>query len=70
MISHLLYRFVVASSDILNLTVIVEDEYTYFVDDRPLLSGATVRLTGRYGQETLEQITDDTGNILIDIALP
>ena len=39
------YKFYITSIRNLNLTVRVEDEYTYFAEDTPLLAGALVRLT-------------------------
>ena len=59
--SHLPYTFYVTSIRNLDLTVRVEDEYTYFAADRPLVAGALVRLTNpriRYS-ETL--LTSDEG---------
>ena len=39
------FRILVSSDMLMNLTVVVEDEYTYFAEGRPLLSGAVVTLT-------------------------
>ena len=57
--------FVVASSAELNLTVKVEDEYTYFADDKPLLKGATVTLRSRLRDVTLSQVTGESGTVYI-----
>ena len=38
-------NLLVSSNILMNLTVIVEDEYTYFAEGKPLLSDAVVRLT-------------------------
>ena len=39
------FRILVSSDMLMNLTVLVEDEYSYFAEGRPLLSGAVITLT-------------------------
>ena len=64
------------SSDILmNLTVVIEDEYTYFAEGGPLVEGAAVQLrngnvhktltTGQEGTVTFVNILEDRYEILI-----
>ncbi|KAI0218858.1 hypothetical protein LSAT2_029466 [Lamellibrachia satsuma] len=53
--------FVLVSSDKLNLTVRVEDEFTYFADGRPLLAGAKVTLRSRLRGVSLTQYTNESG---------
>ena len=48
------FNIVVLSSLMLNFTVIVEDEYTYFAEDEPLVNGAIVRLTSN--QRGIERV--------------
>ena len=57
------FNLLVSSDILMNLTVIVEDEYTYFAEGRPLLSNAAVRLVNnkRSIRETL--ITGDDGTV-------
>ena len=49
------FRILVSSDMLMNLTVVVEDEYSYFAEGRPLLSSAVVTLTNsqRSVRETL-----------------
>ena len=62
--SYLSYTFYITSIRDLNLTVLVEDEYTYFATDRPLLAGATVVLSNprRRYSETLETPASGTNS--------
>ncbi|KAK2139049.1 hypothetical protein NP493_6770g00005, partial [Ridgeia piscesae] len=55
------YRFVLVSSDKLDLMVRVEDEFTYFADGRPLLAGAKVTLRSRLRSVSLTQYTNESG---------
>ena len=57
------FNLLVSSDILMNLTVIVEDEYTYFAEGRPLLSNAAVRLVNnkRSIRETLT--TGDDGTV-------
>lgn len=52
---RLRFNFLVSSNMLMNLTVVVEDEYTYFAEGEPLVSDALVRLVNnqRGIQETL-----------------
>ena len=50
------FNFQVSSNVLMNLTVLVEDEYTYFADGQPLVEGAVVRLTNKNG-DTMETLT-------------
>lgn len=46
----------------MNLSVRVEDEYTYFAPGKPLLAGATVKLSNPRRHYSMELITNnDTG---------
>ena len=63
--SYLSYTFYVTSIRDLNLTVRVEDEYTYFAADRPLLAGALVRLTNPRTRFTETLHISDTGNEVV-----
>jgi len=58
-----LFRFRVSSLSKINLTVSVEDEYTFFSPDQPLLAGATVTLISSFTQETFSLITNTSGKI-------
>lgn len=51
----------IVSVNQVNFTVTVEDEYTYFGADRPLVEGATISLTPSYGGITWYQITNSSG---------
>ena len=53
--------FVLVSSDKLDLTVRVEDEFTYFADGQPLLAGAKVTLRSRLRSVSLTQYTNESG---------
>ncbi|KAI0216744.1 hypothetical protein LSAT2_031295 [Lamellibrachia satsuma] len=55
------YSFVLVSSDKLDLTVRVEDEFTYFADGRPLLAGAKVTLRSRLRSVSFTQYTNESG---------
>ena len=57
------YRIIVSSDILMNLTVVVEDEYSYFAEGRPLLSDAVVTLSNiqRDYRETL--ITGESGMV-------
>ncbi|ESN98427.1 hypothetical protein HELRODRAFT_176894 [Helobdella robusta] len=57
------FRFTIVSTSYLNLTVKVEDEYTYFSDDKPLLAGAKVVLTSEYSDFIATKFTDSTGMV-------
>ena len=56
-----LFSFVLVSSDKLNLTVRVEDEFTYFATGRPLLAGAKVTLRSRLRSISITQYTNESG---------
>ena len=58
------FRILVSSDMLMNLTVVVEDEYSYFAEGRPLLSGAGVTLTNnqRGIRETLT--TTESGMVV------
>ena len=58
------FSFIISSNDFVNLTVRVEDEYTYFAADRPLLEGATIYLTSSFGGETLTLVTTNSSGVL------
>ena len=53
--------FVLVSSDKLDLTVRVEDEFTYFADGQPLLAGAKITLRSRLRSVSLTQYTNESG---------
>ncbi|KAI0234221.1 hypothetical protein LSAT2_015591 [Lamellibrachia satsuma] len=55
------YSFLLVSSDKLDLTVRVEDEFTYFADGRPLLAGAKVTLRSRLRSVSITQYTNGSG---------
>ena len=57
------FNLIVSSNMLMNLTVAVEDEYSYFAEGLPLLSNAVVRLTNniRGIQETLT--TRESGTV-------
>ncbi|KAI0212202.1 hypothetical protein LSAT2_002886 [Lamellibrachia satsuma] len=55
------YSFLLVSSDKLDLTVRVEDEFTYFADGRPLLAGAKVTLRSRLRSVSITQNTNGSG---------
>ena len=57
------FRFVIASSNELDLTVRVEDEFTYFAGGKPLLEGATIVLQSRLRDVTLSQVTNASGRV-------
>ena len=58
----MLFRsFVLVSSDKLDLTVRVEDEFTYFADGQPLLAGAKITLRSRLRSVSLTQYTNESG---------
>ena len=59
--SLMFFRFLVSSTSRVNLTVSVEDEYTFFSPDKPLVSGATVQLISSFTQETFTLITNTSG---------
>ena len=57
------YKFYITSTQKLNLTFLVKDEYTYFASGAPLLSGAEVRLANpRRGYSESRFTTNDTGS--------
>lgn len=56
-------RFVISSLDRLNLTVTVEDEYTYFSADKPNLANASVSLTSKFGGNTITLIANASGQL-------
>ena len=56
------YIFYVTSLDKLNVSVKVEDEFTYFASDKPLVSGAVVTLRNpRRGYQEQRITTNKTG---------
>ena len=55
------FRFVIASTNELDLTVRVEDEFTYFADGKPLLEGATIVLQSRLRDVTMSKVTNASG---------
>ena len=57
------FNLLVSSNILMNLTVVVEDEYTYFAEGSPLLSNAVVRLVNnkRSIRETLT--TEESGTV-------
>ena len=58
------YKFYITSTQKLNLTYFVKDEYTYFASGAPLVSGAEVRLTNpRRGYSVTKFTTNETGKI-------
>ena len=58
------YKFYITSTQKLNLTFFVKDEYTYFASGAPLVSGAEVRLTNpRRGYSVTRFTTNETGKI-------
>ena len=59
-------RFVIASQSKINLTVYVEDEYTYFADGNPRLAGATIILDDAFSADKYEATTDESGMINTD----
>lgn len=56
-----MHRFMIVSSDKLDLVVRIEDEFTYFAEDKPLLEGATVQLRSQFGGGSYTLTTDETG---------
>jgi len=59
---------VVSSNLIMNFTVRVEDEYTYFAAGMPLVSNAVVRLVNYQRNIRITETTEDSGNVtFIDI---
>ena len=56
-----LSSFVLVSSDKLDLTVRVEDEFTYFATGQPLLAGAKVTLRSRLRSISVTQYTNESG---------
>ena len=59
------YKFYITSLQTLNLTVRVEDEFTYFAEDLPLVVGAEVRLSNpRRGYSQTLYTTNETGKFL------
>ena len=71
------FNLLVSSNILMNLTVAVEDEYTYFAEGQPLLSNAVVRLvnnrrsiretltTGESGTVTFVNILEDRYEIFV-----
>ena len=71
------FRVFISSDMLMNLTVVVEDEYSYFAEGRPLLSGAVVTLTnnqrgirevlttGESGMVTFMNIHEDRYNLRV-----
>jgi len=59
---------VVSSNLIMNFTVRVEDEYTYFAAGEPLVSNAVVRLVNYQRNIRITETTEDSGTVtFIDI---
>ncbi|XP_046548307.1 uncharacterized protein LOC124258285 [Haliotis rubra] len=59
------YRFYVTSQEKLNITVRVEDEYTYFASDKPLVSGAVVTLRNPRRRYTEQRITSNHTELVV-----
>ncbi|XP_048249483.1 uncharacterized protein LOC124117067 [Haliotis rufescens] len=59
------YRFYVTSQEKLNITVRVEDEYTYFASDKPLVSGAVVTLRNPRRGYTEQRITTNQTEFVV-----
>ena len=53
----------IASTNQLDLTVRVEDEFTYFADGKPLLEGATIVLQSRLRDVTMSKVTNASGRV-------
>ncbi|KAK7084501.1 hypothetical protein SK128_021477, partial [Halocaridina rubra] len=64
------YNIYVVSDNILNLTVIVEDEYTYLSKGKPLVSDATVRLRNHLLGIDITQYTSDNKGYTLFHNLP
>ena len=56
-----IFRFTVISSSFADVTIEVEDEYTYFDADKPLLEGAKVVIYDRVRDITHANATDSSG---------
>ena len=62
---------IVSSNLIMNFTVRVEDEYTYFAAGEPLVSNAVVRLVNYQHNIRITETTEDSGTVtFIDIPAP
>ncbi|XP_046573868.1 uncharacterized protein LOC124281912 isoform X2 [Haliotis rubra] len=59
------YRFYVTSQEKLNITVRVEDEYTYFASDKPLVSGAVVTLRNPRRRYSEQRITSNQTEFVV-----
>ncbi|XP_048249484.1 uncharacterized protein LOC124117058 [Haliotis rufescens] len=59
------YRFYVTSQEKLNIKVRVEDEYTYFASDKPLVSGAVVTLRNPRRGYTEQRITNNQTDYVV-----
>lgn len=60
------FRFLAVSTNTGDLTVTVEDEYTYFAEGAPRVAGATVTITNRLTRMQVAQvITDEAGQVLV-----
>ena len=54
-------RFTLVSSSITDLLVSVEDEYTYFAENKPLLALAEIRLSSKLRNVEYTAITNSSG---------
>ena len=52
----------VTSDNLMNLTVVVEDEYTYFAEENPLVSGASIILINKRQDLELQSTTSTDGS--------
>ncbi len=78
-VQRIRFNFLVSSNMLLNLTVVVEDEYTYFAEGQPLVGDAVVRLVNyhrgirktlttaeRNGTVTFIDIPEDRYELFVD----
>ena len=64
------FNFVVSSNALMNLTVVVEDEYTYFAEGRPLVSDAQVRLLNYDRDIRITLTTEEENGTVTFINIP
>ncbi|XP_041349606.1 uncharacterized protein LOC121368912 [Gigantopelta aegis] len=63
--ASLRYHFYITSLNTLDLRIRVEDEYTYFASDKPLVSGAEITLLNpRRGIKMVLHTTNQTGEVV------
>ena len=67
MFDMLFSRFYVTSLQTLSLRVSVEDEFTYFADGNPLVTGAEVRVENQRREYSETRVINETGAVIITI---